>query len=435
MSPPPQKLRCSRAKIRCSLSPLPCHFTPVLSRRSAILLLGSGLAGCRSRSTAPAARLTREIYVWQRRSPEGLDAALQEAAPLLDRVHFLAAEVSGKNGRLEVLRVPVPTGLPTSHGIGIVIRLQGSAATGGWPAGKRQELVSLATSLLRPDIEEVQIDYDCPQSRLGEYAELVRLLREACPGRRFAITGLPSWLEAKDFSALARAAGAWVLQVHSLGLPRQPGEPVVLCDPAAARRAAEKAGALGVPFRIALPTYGCEVCFDAAGKVLDVISEDRTTPPPGTARISRGLADAAALSDLVREWIAGPPAHATGIIWYRLPLPSDRRNWRAITWRQVSQGLPVKPGLTVTAVPDAGGSFPIVLENRGEADAPLTGVSIAGEGAGDGLAGFTTDWTAQGLTLRPGAALWPWLPPGEILTIGWFRSNNGKPPRVSLLPP
>jgi len=59
-----------------------------------------------------------------------------------------------------------------------------------------------------------------------------------------------------------------VLQVHSLERPKDINTRFELCDSKAARRAVDLAGKVGVPFRVALPTYGYLIAFDSEGKYL-----------------------------------------------------------------------------------------------------------------------------------------------------------------------
>ncbi len=81
-----------------------------------------------------------------------------------------------------------------------------------------------------------------------------------------SITALPTWLERSGFKGLASSAGSYVLQVHSLERPKDINTRFELCDSKAARRAVDLAGKVGVPFRVALPTYGYLIAFDSEGK-------------------------------------------------------------------------------------------------------------------------------------------------------------------------
>ena len=102
---------------------------------------------------------------------------------------------------------------------------------------------------------EIQCDYDCPQKRLDGYRRLLDALQASAGSIPVVPTTLPSWQDEPAFRKLVAGRPGYVLQVHSLQLPKQAGQPVVLFDPDTARAAARKAAALGIPFRIAMATY------------------------------------------------------------------------------------------------------------------------------------------------------------------------------------
>ena len=112
----------------------------------------------------------------------------------------------------------------------------------------------------------------------------------------------------------------------------------VLCDAEAARMAANRASRIGVPFRVALPTYGCELFFNRSGHVVEVRAEQSSGPPPegATQRIVLHT-DASEMAGLARKWKANPPPGMTGVIWYRLPTDNERYNWRWERSRQSSK--------------------------------------------------------------------------------------------------
>lgn len=83
------------------------------------------------------------------------------------------------------------------------------------------------------------------------------------------ITALPAWLNQPAFKRLISAVDDYVLQVHSLERPNSPEAAFTICDPAAARRAVERAAQFAVPFRVALPTYGYAIAYDRQGHFID----------------------------------------------------------------------------------------------------------------------------------------------------------------------
>ena len=364
--------------------------------------------------------LETQAYVWQRSDSPQLRAALARAPEVTGRLHFLGVEIGRRGGAWQVSRSTLPDEVFEGHGL--VLRIGASLAGESWESGEALERVlAEAEWMAAKPAAEFQIDYDCPQRSLDGYRSLLEKIQARFPGTRWTITALPSWLDEPAARGLFAAADGVVLQVHSLQLPEDPARPVVLCDPGAARDAVRRMSRLGMPFHVALNTYGCEVYFDADGRVVDVVSEDvHSPPPPSATRRSMGISQAGELAGLVAGWNRDPPRGLRGIVWYRLPLESDRRNWRWVTWQRVAAGKSPVSDLRLEAHATANGAWDLVLENRGERDEPMPEIIDPGGETLvlEGLNGYTPE-ASERLFLESTA--WPWLPPGSSITIGWLR--------------
>ena len=310
--------------------------------------------------------MTSEAYVWQSPGRPEVVAAMHRAEGKLDHLHVLAAEVAWRDQRLVINRLPGPPAGVAAHGK--VLRLGQSTATLVWTEDRVAGLIDVVQAITADGSTEVQVDYDCPSRRLEDYLALLDRLQSAVPTRRIVFTALPDWLDSPRFVPLARAYPGYVLQVHALRLPDRVDAPVVLCDPHAAGRAIRRAAAIGVPFRVALPTYGSEILRDATGRVIDVVSEDLPQPGSGAmANRTSVMADAPALSALVAGLQANHPRSLTGLVWFRLPVAGDRRNWTWETFEAVRHGQPVAAHLEITAAATGSGSHDIILTNAGNA--------------------------------------------------------------------
>jgi len=243
---------------------------------------------------------------------------------------------------------------------------------------------------------------------------------------------LPSWLKHAEFSALARDCGRFVLQVHSVAPPRRIEDMGALAEPARAAEWVSQAGRIGVPFRVALPTYAYLVAFDAEGKVRGLSAEGPSSRWPADAHVMRWEADPADLAALVARWTQARPATLTGVIWYRLPIASDALNWRWPTLVAVLAGRAPTSRLRLSAS-DAEPSE-IVAINEGERDEPLPVlVEATWSGArliaADALAGYTLEDAPPATETRAvfhltGEAAHSRLPPGARRPIGWIRCEH-----------
>jgi hypothetical protein len=307
----------------------------------------------------------------------------------------------------------------------------------GFLAGLAREMVTEARERGIEPVE-LQLDYDCPESRLGEYPALVRAVGEAVAPVPVVLTALPTWLPHEEkLRNLLEAADGWVLQVHSFQPPVGPDAPIVLCDPVAARRWVEEAARFGRPFRVALPTYGYVAAFDSRGKLLGLSAEGPALSWPAGVRLRTARSDPAAMAGLVRGWTRERPRELAGILWYRLPSAGDRLNWARPTFQAVLAGRTPRPGLLLERRAPHPGLVEIELRNAGEADAPWPAFLRVRWSAGsllaaDGLAGYRLRRHGPGeagLERAAGSFDAP-VRPGERRTVAWLRFAS--PTEVSL---
>jgi hypothetical protein len=402
-----------------------------LARAFMVCLL---IAACAEKPSVPSGPLEHEGYLWQDPGRAAATAAIERARGKLSAIAILVAEGSARDGKLVFREIEHP---PTGSDIAQVIRLGQSTNQLVWSPENRGAIARQVARLAALGPREIQIDFDCPVRRLGDYHDLLEDLRARAGPVPLAFTALPSWLESRAFPDLARAFPRFVLQVHSLALPSSPDGPVILCDPEAARRAVAKASALGVEFRVALPTYGSELLFGFDGKILDVVSEDAAgVPAAAIARRERVFADPEAMSALVRDWTDHRPRGLTGICWYRLPVEGDRRNWTWATLADAMEGKARTATAEIHAAPGHGGAFHLTLVNPGDAHAPFPGKIVLPPGtlAADASRPYSPEGGSSPVLLHdPADPIWPWLAPGERRVVGWFRHPN-PPAKLSPAP-
>jgi hypothetical protein len=373
----------------------------------------------------PRLPLRREAYVWQTRDSEGLQEAVSRSKGTFETLHFLASEISATAGGYSTKRTRLAKSLLKDRGL--VLRVGSSVSVRGFgDSGFRETIDRELRWIAGCEPLEVHLDFDCPQSELRAYGALLHSIQRDFPQLRLVITALPSWLGEVEFKSLAAECAGVVLQLHSLDLPERENRPVVICDPVEARKAVERMETLRCSYRVALSTYGCEVYFDERGKVLDVLSEDSLSKSGSSAtRRTVGFSDPVALAILVREWMGERPAFMQGIVWYRLPLDSDRRNWRWHTLERVAIGEVPVSRMEISAEPASSGAWDIVLRNLGDMDELLPEtIDPGGEFVAiEGLNGYVSDALERFFLEH---VSWPWLAPGDRLVVGWVRPVDEK---------
>ena len=414
-----------------------------ISRAALAVILA--LAG----AAAPLAAFTQEVYVWQRRGGEEVAASLREFAPRCDGFNVLAAEVSWAGGQPRVTRTTPDFALLAGLGrpVGLSLRVGVHPGPFAEDDATARALATRAAELLatarRHGLEpaELQIDFDCAEAKLPGYRAWLAALRRAVAPVPLVFTALPAWLDRRDaFAALAAATDGFVLQVHSLERPAGPDAPFTLCDPVRAAAWVRQADRFGRPFRVALPTYGYTLAFDAGGKFLGLAAEGAAPPWPADAQRRIVRADPVALAGLARELRTRPPEHCTGLLWFRLPVAGDRLNWPAATLAAVLRGEAPRSALTVEVRWPQPGLAEIVVRNTGETSEPppaaltLRWTTSDRPSAADGLAGYqlapesTGRWRA--VNNFSSRAL---LRPGGSTTVAWLRFAHEIPLQVEVV--
>ena len=173
---------------------------------------------------------------------------------------------------------------------------------------------------------------------------------------------------------------------------------------------------------MALPTYGYRVVFDAQGKFLRLTAEGgRRTGDGAQERLT--LADSAAMAQVVRELTAERPATCAGLVWFRLPIATDRLNWPWPALRAVMRGEEPETRIEAEVRMPQAGLAEVWLSNKGETN-PLQPVRVKIDmGNVSVVASDILPDYAQG---EAGAIQGPAPRVGEERMAAWFRLGDGE---------
>jgi hypothetical protein len=393
----------------------------------------SAFAGCHRSDVEVSGPLPQRGYIWQREWTSAVIDSLRETQRRMNGIVLLGAEINfgAKSPEIAKASIDWEAVRRQTQYCSVALRVapfDGSFRAGDTPA---RVIVDVAKQLLDDaavhdvKIEEFQFDFDCAQKNLGAYRTWLSILRPIIHPLRFVITVLPAWLDDANFLPLVRETDGYVLQVHSVPISARGS--ATLCDSTLVREWIARAGKLGMPFSVAVPTYRCAAGYAPDGKLLSV-AMDSVQPswPPGTRILEFG-ADADKMAALVAEWQKARSPQLRDLIWYRVPIATDTRNWRWPTMAAVMAGRPPKHQLNVRQE----GANPIDLSivNAGEADEQLS-LNVTAKWsetrleASDALSG----WSVRPENDR---AVFSWvarngfrLPPGATRKIGWLRFDQ-----------
>ncbi|MCD4823741.1 MAG: DUF3142 domain-containing protein [Phycisphaerae bacterium] len=397
------------------------------------------------RAARTAGPMPQAVYVWQRAWTPAVRQAVRDDGCAFSEIIALGAEVRFHQHRPVVTNVAIDFDALRASGrpVGLALRIGAYSGPFHADADATKFIVQQAGQLVRrgqaAGIEpvELQVDFDCPTSKLSGYREWVRAIQRelaglGTPAVPVTITALPTWLDTPAMADLIVAADGYVLQVHSFERPRA-GKKPTLCDPGQARRAVERAGLLGKPFRVALPTYGYVVAFSSEGRFLGLHAEGPSPNWPATANRQTVSADPAELAELVSHWTKDRPAMMTGLIWYRLPVATDCLNWPMVTLAEVIAGRTPRAKLRARVRCDGTGLADIELHNIGQADASgakTVRVHWSHKAkllAADALNNFTHHHTGENevqFRFSPPAGQAMQIRPGQTVPVGWLRLDK-----------
>ena len=390
------------------------------------------------RATTP---MSQSIYVWQRAWGDPVRRAVVDHASAADGgLIALAAEVAWKDGVSSTAVVALDhAALAASKvPIGLALRI------GPCPTKLLRDpgTIAMLTSIARAAVasaraggcepRELQIDFDSATARLDDYRRWIETIAAEVKPMPVTITVLPSWMSSSAFGPLVAASAGFVLQVHSVEKARIESAAPTLCDSASAVRWTEQASRYGVPFLVALPTYGYLAMMDDAGKLTGLIAESDASALETGSRVREVSASPSAIAELVANWMDARPQAMRGVIWYRMPVDGDRLNWSWPTLARVMRGAVPIGQLVLRCEESSAGLFELVAANDGDADATLPksllaqwSADVALVGA-DGLAGM--EWSRKSANQAAFARVIEGpdarIRPGERRVIGWIRLDK-----------
>ena len=317
------------------------------------------------------------IYIWQRSWNENVREAIKDASG--DIAHFIVLCGVIEYRRGQIMATPVNVqwhdfeDLPAR--ITLAFRIHASAAPlleeraqgpiiQSMKAMTERALVKAEKYRLK--IDGIQLDYDCPTSKLDRYANFLKAWRPIYPRFDLSITALPTWLNSLNFSKLIAATSYYVLQLHSFEKPKDISQAKEIFPKGKASAFVLKAARFRHPFYVSLPTYGYEVMYLPSGKFLGLRAENESRSWKSSVLKESVMSDPAAILSFMNHNVKIKPRNLLGYCWYRMPLKSDEFNWDMKTLKAVITGRKPSVRLKTDFLSSGEGLSEIYVSNSGE---------------------------------------------------------------------
>lgn len=333
-----------------------------------LLLCVIGLSASAAKIRTTSDPLPHDAYVWQRAWTPAVVDAVHRSADIVRSWRVLLAE-GDRSGGWTSVAIPWHDLVAAGRPVVGVIRIDGRLDEGRMPA-LLDKVVATASAAMRSagpaGLAGIEIDYDCPTSKLATYTTFLAALRERLPATvALSITALPTWLGSAALGALVTPLSEVVLQVHAVDDPRRG-----LFDPEQAERWVREFGQrVGRPFRVALPAYDVRVTWRPGGGLASVESEVPLLSGSGGELLD---SRPPVLRQFLEALDRSAPTDLVGIVWFRLPVSTDRRAWSLETWRAVIAGRPTAGHAQALLVPSGHPDlWNVVLANDGAVDVGL----------------------------------------------------------------
>ncbi|TGO02825.1 hypothetical protein PN36_18445 [Candidatus Thiomargarita nelsonii] len=293
--------------------------------------------------------LKTEFYLWQRAWTPQTQAGIARAVEYANGFMILAGEFDLKEKRLNFRRVHIKWDTLSTPRISVtlVFRIR-TPISSFLSAGQIKKVGTFLNDRFNKIIKEahnkgvqvvgIQLDYDCPTSKLTDYRKLLAYVMTHHPKWIWSITTLPTWSSHADFKKLVASLNYFVLQVYTFERPQQLGDDLAIVHTTQVYDYIKQVSEIKTPYYLALPTYGYAVIFDESGRFVGLEAETPSHQWPPTYAIKEVMSQPTDILPIVTKLKAYPPKGMLGIVWFRLPIDGDMYNWSWPTLRAVMAG-------------------------------------------------------------------------------------------------
>jgi len=317
------------------------------------------------------------VYIWQRDWDQEIEDSIKAIQPKINHFIFLVGDFKYNDGKIFINPVDIPWRALHQENAQVTLAFRMNTQTGellrtgkaDFVAEEIKKILNAAVASAykqHVSISGIQFDYDCPTSKLADYAHFLQLIKGQFPNDKLSITALPTWLKSPDFKNLIEDISYYVLQLHSFEIPRTIDQAKGIFLKENAIEYLQAASRLNHPFQISLPTYGYEIAFNEKGKFLGLRAQAASMTRDPKVRYALEMTSPDEILMFLKQLKEMDFKNFNGICWFRLPKTSDEFNWNIQTLMAVLEGRHPQLNMTSEATRLKDGLIEIYMINHGE---------------------------------------------------------------------
>lgn len=317
------------------------------------------------------------VYIWQRDWDKEVEASIKAIQPKVNHFIVLGGDFKYNDGKIFINPVDIHWSALSQKNAQITLVFRMNTGTGELlRAGKTELIAERIKNALEINVASAQkqhisisgfqFDYDCPTSKLADYAGFLQSIKQQLPGYELSITALPTWLKSPDFKDLIGKTSYYVLQLHSFEIPRTIDQMKGIFLKENAIEYLQSGSRLNHPFQISLPTYGYEIAFNETGKFLGLRAGASPAARGSKVQYITKMTSPDEILVFLKKLKGINLKNFNGICWFRLPKDSDEFNWDIQTLKAMLEERRPQLKITTEVTHAKDGLIEVYIINQGE---------------------------------------------------------------------
>jgi hypothetical protein len=219
------------------------------------------------------------FWAWRTREPKTAEVQKAFAATNAKTLFLRTGQFDLVNGEVQRIR-PAVGPLPASVELHLVYN--GTRRfLGEWEKVEPTKIAERISDTFKDDLARaqnehanvggIQLDFDSPEHRLLNYAQVLKRLHELLPADiKLSITGLPAWLSSPEIPAVLAKVDFWIPQCYGAAIPTSINQHIPIASPSDVAKTVAKVRELNKPFWAGLSAYSYAILYGTDGQLIEL---------------------------------------------------------------------------------------------------------------------------------------------------------------------